>query len=105
MDSDKFGASKQSRANESMSNKLEKTKAVSSWLVTEMDKMSAINSNSKYQAVVNSFEVVSDGIQQIKETIDPMYDHYEVLPKKIVTQNRIVDMMNLICPKRSEPLK
>ena len=79
-----------------MVSRLAKTKDSTAWLCKEMDKMAGLNPTTEYSTLTNRFEVVSDGIQKVKETLDPMFDHYEVMPKKIVTQNKIIDMMNLI---------
>ena len=84
--------------------RLSKTKDSTAWLCKEMDQMAGLNPNTEYSTLTTRFEVVSDGIHKVKETLDPMFDHYEVMPKKIVTPNKIIDMMNLICPKRDENL-
>ena len=73
----------------SMSQKIEKTKNNTQWLAAEIEKMRSLNPNSEYLSVLNSFQLVSDGIQKVKETLDPTYDHYEVLPRKIDGKSRV----------------
>ena len=88
-----------------LSQKLEKTKNNTQWLGKEIEKMRMLNPNSDYMTVLNSFQFASEGIQKVKETLDPMFDHYEVLPTKIVTQDKINDMTALISSNRDESLK
>lgn len=90
---------------DSLATKLNKTMGNAQWLAQEIGKMRRLDPNSNYNHVLNSFEHVSDGIQKVKETLDPMYDHYEVVPKKIVTENKINDMTTLISPKKDDGLK
>ena len=87
-----------------MKAKLMKTKDICTWLVKEMDTMFALNHKSEYTKVVNKFELVSDGIQQVKDSLDPMYDHYEVVPTKLVTNDKVNELMMLIHPRRHENL-
>ena len=89
---------------DSMAKKLEKTRGNAHWLANEVEKLRALNPNSEYLGALNSFESVSDGVQMVKETLDSMYEHYEVVPKRIVSQNRIQDMSILISSKRDEAI-
>ena len=67
--------------------------------------MRMLNPNTEYLKLLNNFELVSDGIQKVKETLDPMFDHYEVLPKKIVGEDKITVVTTLTGAKRDEGLK
>ena len=87
---------------DSMAKKLDKTRGGAHWLASEVEKLRALNPNSDYLGALNSFEAVSDGIQMVKQTLDAMYEHYEVVPKRIVSQNRIQDMSLLTSSKRDE---
>ncbi|CAI2381003.1 unnamed protein product [Moneuplotes crassus] len=88
-----------------LSSKLGKTKTHCQYIKEKMEKMKLLNSKSEYLKVLNSFELVSEDIQKIKETLDPMYHHYEVLPKKTVGADKIPIVADLVGSKRDETLK
>ena len=56
-------------------------------------------------SVLSAFQLAAEGVQKVKDTIDPSYDHYEVLPKKIVTGDKINDMAALVSARRDEGVR
>lgn len=88
-----------------LAGKLEKTKSNSQWLSGEINKMRSLNPRTEYMSVLNSFQLVAEGIEKVKETLDPIYDNYVVVPKKIVGQDKINQTVTLVGSKRDEGLK
>lgn len=101
MDKDSSKATKA----DNFSKSLTKTKTNSQYLASELAKMRMLSFSSSAMSVLSAFEIASEGVQKVKETIDPSYAHYEVLPKKIITADKINDIAALVSSRRDDGVR
>ena len=86
-----------------LSSKLEKTNNDCKWLMGELDRMRGLNPNSEYITVLSAFQHTAEGIEKV--SLDPVYDQYEVVPKKIVAPDKVGAANMLVGSRRDEGMK
>mmetsp|Transcript_32673 Transcript_32673/g.28932 ORF Transcript_32673/g.28932 Transcript_32673/m.28932 type:complete len:212 (-) Transcript_32673:214-849(-) len=87
-----------------LNSKLDKTKTNFQWIASQIENLKTLNPNTEYLKILNNYEIVSEGIHKVKETLDPMFDHYEAVPKKILGADKPGISVSLLGVKRDEGL-